>query len=114
MELVVSLVIETENGEDLVVLLCVNDLLMSNRTSLLSLHLHVGSGSHETLGSKLGDSRLSKDASSNRSRLQSEHFKQILRKKQSKEKDEYRGKYTLLAGKVHSIYSLYSYLQELE
>ena len=69
MELVVSLVIETENGEDLVVLLCVNDLLMSNRTSLLSLHLHVGSGSHETLGSKLGDSRLGKQTLSEHLRL---------------------------------------------
>ena len=74
MELVVSLVIETENGEDLIVLLYIKHSLKSNRTSLLSLHLHVGSSSHETLGGKLSDSRLGKQTLSEHLRLSNNSF----------------------------------------
>ena len=59
MRLVVSLIIETEDGENLVILLQINSMLCAHRVALSGVDLHIGSGRHQTLSSRLKQEGLS-------------------------------------------------------
>ena len=53
MRLIISLIIETEDGENLVVLLQIKKNDYNNRLALRGINLHIGSGRHKTLRSSL-------------------------------------------------------------
>ena len=75
MELVISLVVETEHREDLVVLLRITNTPHKNGLRLLGLDLHIGGGRHETLSSKLETRRLVQKSLGEHKRLRGEHGK---------------------------------------
>ena len=78
MELVISLVVETEHREDLVVLLRITRTPNKDGLRLLGLDLHIGSGRHKTLSSKLERRWLVQKTLREHKRLRGEHGKRIL------------------------------------
>ena len=53
MRLIISLIIETEDGENLVVLLLIKKNDYNNRLAISGIDLHIGSSCHKTLRSSL-------------------------------------------------------------
>ena len=53
MRLIISLIIETEDGENLVVLLLIKKNDCNNRLAISGIDLHIGSSCHKTLRSSL-------------------------------------------------------------
>lgn len=75
MELVISLVIETEHREDLVVLLRFICTPHNDGLRLLGLDLHIGGGRHKALSGKLERRRLVQKSLGEHERLRGEHGK---------------------------------------
>ena len=73
MRFVISLIIETEHREDLVILLGITTTKQHNRLAIGSVDLHIGSTSHKTLSRCLKDGWLAKEALRKHRRLGSEH-----------------------------------------
>lgn len=78
MRLVISFIVKTEDGENLILLLEINNVLYNYRLILITIYLEISSGGHKTLSSSLISSRSAYKTLSKHHRLRSKHDKRLL------------------------------------
>lgn len=83
MRLVISFIVKTEDGENLILLLEINNIPYNYRFILITIYLEISGGGHKTLSSSLISSRSAYKTLSKHHRLRSKHDKRLLRNRET-------------------------------